>query len=153
MIFACGTFFAQSSISNARTATLAISGNCGMCKNKIETAANQANVSNLVWDATSKTAKLTYDSKKTTPSQIMRRVAAVGYDNEMFLAKDEVYKNLHGCCLYDRTFKNKTEAKAAGACCAGETASSSSAKSCDGDGKQVAEGHAHKSQGSCCSGS
>ncbi|MDO5510570.1 MAG: heavy-metal-associated domain-containing protein [Weeksellaceae bacterium] len=152
LLLGFGLFFAQSSISNARTVSLAISGNCGMCKNKIEKAANQPAIAHLDWNQKTKTAKLTYDSHQTTPSQVMRKVAEVGYDNEFFLAKDEVYKNLHGCCLYDRNFKTKREAKKGDACCSADE-SAKSTKSCGDDHANDGAAHASKSNQSCCSGS
>ncbi len=100
-------------IKNAKTETVTIYGNCGMCENNIETAGNVKKVSVVDWDKTSKLATLTYDSKKTSADEILKRIALAGYDSDKFLAPDDVYDNLHGCCQYDRTAKvssTKTEA-------------------------------------------
>ncbi len=92
-------------IKNAKTETITIYGNCGMCENNIETAGNVKKVAVVDWDKASKLATLTYDSKKTNTDEILKRIALAGYDSDKFLAPDDVYDNLHGCCQYDRTAK------------------------------------------------
>lgn len=49
----------------------------------------------------------TYDSTKTNSDEILKRIANVGYDNDKYLAADEVYNNLHTCCQYNRKFVSK----------------------------------------------
>ena len=68
----------------------------------IETAANIDKVAKVNWDTQTKTATVSYDKNKTTLEVILKRIADAGYDNEKFVAPDEVYNNLHGCCQYDR---------------------------------------------------
>ena len=50
-------------------------------------------------------ASISYDTKKTNKDEILKRIALVGYDSDAFLAPDDVYNNLHGCCQYDREAK------------------------------------------------
>ncbi len=92
-------------IKNAKTETVKIYGNCGMCETKIENAGNIKKVAKVDWDQDSKIATLTYDSTKTNSDEILKRIALVGYDSDTFLAPDDVYDNLHGCCQYDRVAK------------------------------------------------
>ena len=92
-------------IKNAKTETVKIYGNCGMCETKIENAGNIKKVAKVDWDQDSKMATLTYDSTKTNSNEILKRIALVGYDSDKFLAPDDVYDNLHGCCQYDRVAK------------------------------------------------
>lgn len=94
-------------IKNAKTETVTIYGNCGMCEKKIETAGNIKNLVKVEWDKDTKLAKLTYDSKKTSVDEILKRIALSGYDSDKFRAPDDVYKKLHGCCQYERTIKTK----------------------------------------------
>jgi hypothetical protein len=94
-------------IKNAKTETFKVAGNCGMCKATIETAANKKGVSLADWDTDKKQMTLKYDAEKTTASEVLKRVAYAGYDNEQFFAPDEAYAKLPGCCKYDRI---KTEA-------------------------------------------
>ena len=92
-------------IKNAKTETVTIYGNCGMCETKIENAGNIKKVAKVDWDQDSKIATLTYDSTKTNSDEILIRIALAGYDSDKFLAPDDVYDNLHGCCQYDRVAK------------------------------------------------
>lgn len=92
-------------IKNAKTETVKIYGNCGMCETKIENAGNIKKIAKVDWDQDSKMATLTYDTTKTNPDEILKRIALVGYDSDKFLAPDDVYDNLHGCCQYDRVAK------------------------------------------------
>jgi len=92
-------------IKNAKTETVKIFGNCGMCKTKIEKAGNLKNIAQVDWNEDTKMATLTYDESKTNQDEILKRIALVGYDSEKFLAPDKVYSNLQGCCQYDREAK------------------------------------------------
>jgi copper chaperone CopZ len=96
---------ASAQIKNAKTETVKIYGNCGMCKTKIETAGNLKKVAQVEWNKDTKMATLTYDATKTSKEEILKRVALVGYDSDEFLAPDDVYAALHDCCQYDRKAK------------------------------------------------
>lgn len=104
--------FAQ--IKNAKSETVKIYGNCGMCKTTIEKAGNLKNIASVDWNKDTKIATLKYDSKKTNQDEILKRIALAGYDNQKFLAPDDVYAKLPECCHYDRELKpiakNKPEA-------------------------------------------
>lgn len=90
-------------IINAKTTTVKVWGNCGMCKRTIETAVNKKKKVNVVWSKETKQAQITYDSTKTTLDVILKqRIADAGYDNEKYTANEKVYNNLHGCCQYER---------------------------------------------------
>jgi copper chaperone CopZ len=96
---------ASAQIKNAKTETVKIYGNCGMCKTTIETAGSLKKVALVEWNKDTKMAKLTYDTSKTSKDEILKRVALVGYDSDEFLAPDDVYDALHDCCQYDREAK------------------------------------------------
>lgn len=93
---------ASAQIKNSVTKKVIINGNCGMCKSNIEKAGSVKKIATVVWDKDTKMATLIYDSKVTSQDEILKRVAAAGYDSARFKAADEVYNNLHGCCQYDR---------------------------------------------------
>lgn len=97
-------------IKNAKTETVKIYGNCGMCKSTIEKAGNIKKVAQVDWNKDTKTAVLTYDSTKTNQDKILKRIALAGYDSDQFLAPDDVYAKLPECCQYERV--NKPVAKA-----------------------------------------
>lgn len=92
-------------IKNSKTETVKIYGNCGMCETKIEKAGTIKKVAKVDWNQETQMATLTYDTKKTNQDEILKRIALAGYDSDKFLAPDDVYNNLHGCCQYDRVAK------------------------------------------------
>ncbi len=94
------TLFAQ--IKNAKTETVKVYGNCGMCKSKIEKVATQKNISKTEWNEETGMATITYDEKVTSKDAILKKIALVGYDSDAFKATDAAYNKLHGCCQYDR---------------------------------------------------
>lgn len=94
------TLFAQ--IKNAKTETVKVYGNCGMCKTKIEKAANQKNISKADWNEETGIATITYDEKLTDKNAILKKIAVVGYDSDAFKATNAAYNKLPGCCQYDR---------------------------------------------------
>lgn len=92
-------------IKNAKTETVKVYGNCGMCEATIEKAGSLKKVATVDWDQDTKMATLTYDTKKTTQDEILKKISLAGYDSDKFLAPDDAYNNLHGCCQYDRVAK------------------------------------------------
>ncbi len=100
-------------IKNATTETVKIYGNCGMCEKTIENAGSSKNTASVDWDKDTKMATLTFDAKKTSKDEILKKIALAGYDSDSFLAPDDLYNNLHGCCQYDREAKIPVEESAA----------------------------------------
>jgi copper chaperone CopZ len=96
---------ANAQIKNAKTETVKIYGNCGMCETTIENAGNLKKVAQVDWDKDTKMATLTFDSTKTNQDEILKRIALAGYDSEKFLAPDTAYNSLAGCCQYEREAK------------------------------------------------
>lgn len=94
----------KKSNSDPTTETFKVYGNCGMCKTRIEKAAQSLNgVSAADWDMATKMLKVTFDPAKVKVEEIHNKIAGVGHDTDKVKAKDEVYDTLHGCCKYDRT--------------------------------------------------
>lgn len=78
-------------------------GNCEMCKQRIEEAAyDKLHVTHANWDAKTNQLTVAYDSSRTTATEIQKRVAEAGHDNDQFKAADGVYQSLPACCLYAR---------------------------------------------------
>jgi copper chaperone CopZ len=96
---------ANAQIKNAKTETVKVYGNCGMCKKTIETAGNQPKVAQVAWDEDLQTATLSYDPEKTNRSEILKRIALAGYDSDEYLAPDATYAALPACCHYERLSK------------------------------------------------
>ncbi len=117
------------SLAAQQTSTFAVSGNCGMCKSRIEKAAKEAGASEASWNVESKQLTVTLPANVTL-SAIQQKVAAVGHDNAGAKAPDEVYNKLHGCCKYDRGSESATKEKGKESCCAsGESCKHDEAKS------------------------
>lgn len=140
----CNISFAQT-----KTETFKVSGNCGMCKKKIETAAKDAGASSATWNTDTKELTVKYKSTSTNTAKIQRGIAAVGYDNVGFKAPDAVYNKLHGCCKYDRA---GNEGKAEACCADGKDCKhddhGAAKPDCCKDGKCTREGH---NGTDCCS--
>lgn len=80
-----------------------VSGNCVMCKNRIEKAAKGVKgVISANWDVDAKIIHLDFDAKQTSKDEISKAIAQAGHDTELDKAPDKVYNELPGCCLYDR---------------------------------------------------
>jgi hypothetical protein len=90
---------------NQKTETVKIYGNCGICKSTIEKAGNMKNQANVDWNKETKMATISYDSLKTSKEEILKRIALTGYDSDIFLAPNDTYSNLPGCCQYERAEK------------------------------------------------
>ena len=104
MIFSI-TAFAQ---TNKKSDTIKVSGNCTMCKERIEGALKKKDgIISKKWDVKAKILTLTYDADKITIRQVAEKIAAAGYDNEYVTASDNAYNSLHECCKYERPKKEK----------------------------------------------
>lgn len=84
------------------TETFKVSGNCGMCKSRIEKAAKEAGASTATWSEETKELTVTYKSSSTNTAKIQKKIADAGHDNAGFVATANAYKKLPGCCKYDR---------------------------------------------------
>ena len=87
---------------STKSETLKVSGNCDLCKARIEKAAKLEGVSNAEWDAKSNSLAVTFDPARTNMDQISKKIAAVGHDNSKLKANDKAYNALPGCCKYVR---------------------------------------------------
>jgi membrane fusion protein, copper/silver efflux system len=78
-----------------------VSGNCEMCKERIETAAKSVKgVISAVWDVQSKQIHIEFDDQKTNSIAIHKAIAKTGHDTDLEKASNAVYKKLPECCLY-----------------------------------------------------
>ncbi len=94
---------------NMKTETVKILGNCGMCESTIEKAGSLKNQADVDWNKETKIATITYNSIKTSKEEILKRIALAGYDSDSFLAPNDTYSNLPGCCQYERAGKTNSE--------------------------------------------
>lgn len=102
-------FGGMAQIKNSKTETVKIYGNCGMCEASIEKAGYKKKIANVDWNIDTQMATLTYDTKKTNQDEILKRIALSGYDSKTYLAPDDAYAKLPGCCKYDRLEKKDSK--------------------------------------------
>jgi periplasmic mercuric ion binding protein len=97
-------FLTFSLVASAQTAkeSFKVSGECGSCKKKIESAAKKAGATYAAWDVDSKILTVEYLSTSTNTAKISKKIAAAGYDTPGYKATDAAYKKLDGCCQYER---------------------------------------------------
>jgi mercuric ion binding protein len=82
--------------------SVAVSGNCSMCKRTIERAAKSAGASAANWNTETRVLALTFAPAKTSTAKIQQAVAGSGYDTRDYKGNDKAYQALHECCKYDR---------------------------------------------------
>lgn len=95
----------QAQIKNAKTTAVKIFGNTPAVKITIEKEGNDGKSANVDWNQTTKLATITYDPSKTDEDAVLKRIALAGFDNEKFLAPDDVYAKLPKEEQYARTLK------------------------------------------------
>ena len=91
---------AQTPATKSKTETIKVSGNCDMCKARIEKAAKIDGVSKAEWNKKDKMLAVTYDPAKTSMDVIGKKVAAAGHDTEKIKAEAQAYDKLPSCCKY-----------------------------------------------------
>lgn len=82
------------------TSTVAVKGNCGECKERIENAADIKGVKTSAWDEKTQVITVTYDSKKVTLEQIEKAIAGSGHETGHEKADLKAYNGLPACCKY-----------------------------------------------------
>ena len=83
-----------------KTETIKVSGNCDMCKARIEKAAKIDGVTKAEWSTKTKTLTATFNPTKTSIDAIGKKIAAAGHDNDKAKATDVAYNKLPSCCQY-----------------------------------------------------
>jgi len=82
-------------------ASFGVSGNCDLCKERIEKAAKSVNgVKSASWDSETKKIHVEFDTMETNSDAIQKAIAQAGHDTEKFKADDKTYSALPECCRY-----------------------------------------------------
>jgi copper chaperone CopZ len=87
-------------MTSTKTESIKVSGNCDMCKARIEKAAKIDGVSKAEWNKDTKILAVTFDPAKTNTDAISKKVAAAGHDTEKVKAEATAYDKLPSCCKY-----------------------------------------------------
>lgn len=89
--------------ANEGHAMFTVSGNCDMCKARIEKAAKSvAGVVRATWNSKDQLLHLNFDKTKTDQRKVSQAIALTGHDTEWDKASDKAYNALPSCCLYSR---------------------------------------------------
>lgn len=95
--------FAQEKKNKNAKRNIEVSGNCDMCKKRIEKAAfGVAGVKSAEWHSDDQLLHLIINEEKTSLEKVQQAVAKAGHDTRDVRASDADYQNLHGCCKYER---------------------------------------------------
>lgn len=91
----------SSSSKSIQHASFMVSGNCEMCKERIETAAKSVKgVSSAVWDDKTKKIDIDFNSSLVNIDEIQKTIAKIGHDTEKYKADNSTYEALPECCKY-----------------------------------------------------
>ncbi len=87
-----------------KTVAVNVYGQCHMDRKKIEnTALALEGIKAAVWNGDSKQLTLSYDVfKKNTVDVLQQQLAGIGFDTQDYRAADAAYRQLPGCCQYQR---------------------------------------------------
>lgn len=96
-------FELSAKVPHFETVSFTVSGNCNMCKNRIEKAVNELEgVQSAVWNVETKIITVVYNPHKLSLTAIHQTIADAGHDTDLVKANTETYQSLPGCCQYDR---------------------------------------------------
>jgi periplasmic mercuric ion binding protein len=100
IMFLSFVMVAQEKLKNKK-AEFEVSGNCDMCKKRIEKAAMSVKgVKMASWHADHQDIHIVFDENKCSVTDVQKAIAKVGHDTETVKATDEAYDKMHGCCKY-----------------------------------------------------
>lgn len=86
--------------AGSKTEIIAVFGNCGMCRDRIEKAARMDGVSLAEWNKDTKKLTLVYNPSRIKTEDVQKKIAASGHDTGKFKAEDKTYNSLPACCKY-----------------------------------------------------
>ncbi|GIV28981.1 MAG: hypothetical protein KatS3mg028_0047 [Bacteroidia bacterium] len=94
------TTFAQKNNSSAVTQTLYVKGNCGQCKERIESAVDVKGVKYAEWNKKTRTLTVSYKPSVISIEAIQNLILKAGHDVDSLKADDKIYQKLPDCCKY-----------------------------------------------------
>lgn len=101
---------AQEKLNKNKSIEFSVSGNCEMCKKRIEKAAYSIKGVKIAdWHIDHKDIKIIFNETKCSSDDIKKAIAKAGHDTDTIKATDEDYKKLHHCCLYRNSDENMGE--------------------------------------------
>ena len=104
MLFAFMLASSMAFSQDKKTETIKIktSAVCDMCKDRIEKGmALEKGVKTVALDVNTKIATITYNPAKTTPDDLRKAIAKLGYNADNVARDKDVYAKLPSCCKKD----------------------------------------------------
>lgn len=80
------------------TKTIQVKGNCGMCKEKIETALDIPGITFAEWNKETKMLTVRYNDKKISEDDIHKTISNLGYATDKMAANNVNQSKLDKCC-------------------------------------------------------
>lgn len=102
------TVISTSLFAQSKTDTFEVSGNCTVCKARIEKAIKIPGVTSADWNVDTKLLTVNYIPSQIKLKTLQKRIAEAGHDNSKFAAQEDVYAGLPGCCKYERVKSTKS---------------------------------------------
>lgn len=90
--------FSIVAIAKNITTEIKVEGQCGDCKERIETALDVKGISFAEWDVETKMLSIRYNDRKITEDEIHTIISELGYSTDKKEAKMDAQKNLPMCC-------------------------------------------------------
>ncbi|MFT6783147.1 MAG: outer membrane receptor for ferrienterochelin and colicins [Saprospiraceae bacterium] len=88
-------------LNGQSTLKMKVYGICGMCQDRIETAAKSIiGVTDANWEMAEDELTVQFQEGLFQELELHQHLASVGHDTDKVKATAEVYNNLHGCCKY-----------------------------------------------------
>lgn len=94
------TFFNAQNKNSVITQTLHVKGNCGQCKERIESAVDVKGVKYAEWNKKTQILTITYKPSIINIDEIKNKILKVGHDVDSLHADDNAYQTLPNCCKY-----------------------------------------------------
>lgn len=88
--------------TDLKKVTFSVSGNCNMCKKKIEESVKVNGVIGAIWSEKTKQLKVKFNNALISEDTLHLLIAKSGYDTDKVKASNEDYSKLHSCCKYER---------------------------------------------------
>lgn len=100
-VFLCTASYAQEKRSPIQKSTVRVEGVCGMCKERIESAALRTKgVKTASWNKETKILSVVFNDKKTSLQTIQEAIADKGHTSEGAPVDSTNYAKLPDCCRY-----------------------------------------------------
>lgn len=100
LLFWMGASMAQENKASVITQTFMVMGNCGQCKERIESSLDKKGIKYAEWNKKTRQLKVVYKPSVITPEEIIKLILEAGHDLDTLKASEEAYRKLPECCKY-----------------------------------------------------